>query len=310
MANEEKIVNKIIPVETIIKVANYMEDLKEEYQKMMENDKQINSRIKYSEQVYEYKEGSRPKVEYMIEFKDGKEVKEEGYNWFIGNLNNLNLIKRIKIYLFTSYSSNMIEKEHYEYMRLHVWAIFYEDSVSVKVEGKNIEEKIYKIHSELKGIIENNDERYNKTIKNRNLRMQSFCLSIGFILSYIIYFIIIANKSKIPDGFIKILNNKMAIVIGQWIISAITGNIFGFPVMLSLYRNIVPKTKYSHIDKSSRKAVYVDNIDDYISHDEVQIGKFANNITNREKIEKIYKITSKIVLAQAVISVLLLVLLK
>ena len=68
--------------------------------------------------------------------------------------------------------------------------------------------------------------------------------------------------------------------------------------------------KYSHYSRSSHKSVYVDNLEDYTSHDEVQIGKFANNGKNRVIIEKIYKITSKIVLVQLAISILLFFILK
>lgn len=80
--------------------------------------------------------------------------------------------------------------------------------------------------------------------------------------------------------------------------------------MLALYRNILPKAKYSHYSRSSHKSVYVDNLEDYTSHDEVQIGKFANNGKNRVIIEKIYKITSKIVLVQLAVSILLFFILK
>ena len=77
-----------------------------------------------------------------------------------------------------------------------------------------------------------------------------------------------------------------------------------------LYRNILPKTKYSHYSKSSHKFVYVDDIEDFTSHNEVQIGKFTDNGKNRELIEKIYKITNKIVLIQLVISILLFFIIK
>lgn len=36
MANEEKIVNKIVPIETIIEIANYLESQNEEYSKLYE----------------------------------------------------------------------------------------------------------------------------------------------------------------------------------------------------------------------------------------------------------------------------------
>ena len=42
MASEEKIVNKIIPIETIVEVANYLEDQKEEYKRLFEKDAEKN----------------------------------------------------------------------------------------------------------------------------------------------------------------------------------------------------------------------------------------------------------------------------
>lgn len=309
MASEEKIVNKIIPIETIIEVANYLEDQKEEYQRIFEKEEQKNAGLKYSEQVYEYK-GDNPKVQYTIRFKDGREITEADYNWFVGMLNNLNLIEQITFYSTISYSSNARTREHYEYMHLYTWVHFREDTTTIRVDGKNMEEQVYRVHSYLRGTIENNDDRYNKTVKNRKLRIQSLCFSIGFVLSYIIYFILIANKNKIPVELANYLDNKMIIIIGQWFISAVVGNILGLPIMLALYRNILPKAKYSHYSKSSHKSVYVDNVEDFVAHNEVQIGKFANNRKNREIIEKIYKITSKIVLVQVAISILLFFILK
>lgn len=309
MASEEKIVNKIIPIETIIEVANYLEDQKEEYQRIFEKEEQRNAGLKYSEQVYEYK-GDNPKVQYTIRFKDGREITEADYNWFVGMLNNLNSIEQITFYSTISYSSNARTREHYEYMHLYTWVHFREDTTTIRVDGKNMEEQVYRVHSYLRGTIENNDDRYNKTVKNRKLRIQSLCFSIGFVLSYIIYFILIANKNKIPVELSSYLDNKMVIIIGQWFISALVGNILGLPIMLALYRNILPKAKYSHYSKSSHKSVYVDDVEDFVAHNEVQIGKFANNGKNREIIEKIYKITSKIVLVQVAISILLFFILK
>ena len=53
--DEEKIVNKIIPIETIVEIANYLDDQSEEYQRLFEKDKQKNEGLKYNEQVYDYK---------------------------------------------------------------------------------------------------------------------------------------------------------------------------------------------------------------------------------------------------------------
>lgn len=308
MAREESIVNKIIPIDTIIEVANYLENQKEEYSKLFEIDQQKNKDLKYDEQVYEYKE-LNSKTEYTIRFKDGKEVTKSDYDWFINMLSNPKIIEHITIYAYEAYSSNIKDKTHYEYMYLHTWLHFYEESASIRVDGKNTEEQVYRNHSYLKGVIENNEERYNKTVKNRKLRVQCFCLSIGFIMSYIIYFILNGIKIELPEIVIYIINNKYALIVGQWCIAVLIGNLLGFPIMKALYKNIIPKAKYSHYSRSSHKFIYVDNIEDYTSKNEVQIGKFVNNGNNRVTIEKIYKITSKMVLIQLVISVLLCIIL-
>lgn len=309
MAYEDKIVNKIIPIETIKEIAGYLEDQKDEYQRLFENEKNNNFNLKYTEQVYQYK-GSVAKVQYKVRFKDGKEVSEADYNWFMGMLNNINDIDRIEFFYDINYSSNYEQREHYEYMHIHSFIWFTEDTVTIRAEGKNTEEQIYRLHSYIKGLVENNEDRYNKTVKNREIRMQSFCFTIGFVLSYIIYIILFVNKVKLPVNIVNYMNNKYVLVFGQVFISGLIGNLLGYPIMMLLYKNIVPKTKYSHYSRSSHKSIYVDNIDDFTSHNEVQIGKFVNNGKNRELIEKIYKITSKIVLIQLALSILFFFVLK
>ena len=309
MASEEKIVNKIVPIETIIEAANFLEDQKDEYARLIDRDKEKNQNLSFKDQVFDYK-GDTPKLQYTIKFKDGREVTEEGYNWFIGMIGNLSAIERISMNLYIYYSSNSKDSNHYEHMRLHAWIYFHEDHVSLQIDGKNTEETVYKVHSYLKGLIENNEDRYNKTVKNRNLRIQAFSFSIGIILSYILYFILSANVSALGPTIANLFNNKIFLIIGQWLVAGVLGNIFGFPIMSILYRTIVPKTKYSHYSRASRKSVYVDNIEDYTSKDEVQIGQFANNKKKRATIEKIYKITRIIVLVQLVISVLLFIFMK
>lgn len=309
MASEEKVVNKIVTKETILEVADYLEKLKNEYQKKFDEDEQKNSNLPYSEKVYEY-DGSTSKVEYTIKFKAGKEITEKDYNWFEKNLINTKNIERIEIHSTISYSSNIKNKDQYEHMHLYIWVKFREDSATITVDGTNMEDQVHKVHSYLRGIVENNEDRYNKTIKNRNLRIQSFCLSIGFILSYIIYVVLLVNKASIPVVLASYLDNKYVLVLGQWLVSSIVGNIFGYPIMMAFYKNLLPNKKYSHYSSSSKKSVYIDDIEDYISHNEVQIGKFAENGKNREIIEKIYKITTKVVLVQLILSIIFFLILK
>lgn len=310
MANEETIVNKQVELDTIIELANYLEDQKEEYIRLRNIDENKNKGLSYNEQVYQYKCTGEPTVEYGINFKDNKDIQRADYNWFVGSLADISKIKRIDMYFRVSYIDNSRDKENSIHKSISESITFYEDRVYLRVDGTELEDEVYKQHSYIRGLLERGEDRYNKTIKNRKIRIQSFCLSIGFILSYIIYLVLNGMKADLPDVFVQILDNKYAIIFGQWFVSAIVGNIFGYAIMMGLYRNILPETKYSHYNSSSHKSVYVDDIDHYIGECEVHIGMYANSGKNRALIEKIYKVTSKIVLVQLAISIMLFFILK
>ena len=98
--NEETIINKQIDVETIIELANYLEDQKEEYDRLMELDENKNKGLSYDEQVYQYRKMGEPKVEYEITFKDNKDIQQSDYNWFIGNLTDIAKVKKICIFQY------------------------------------------------------------------------------------------------------------------------------------------------------------------------------------------------------------------
>lgn len=308
--NEETIINKQIDVETIIELANYLMDQKEEYDRLIELDENKNKGLSLSEQVYEYKKMTDPKIDFEITFNDNKEVQQSDYNWFIGNLTNIEKIKKIRMYFSIYFKDNSRGKDNVIYRRMTESISFYEHRVYLKVEGTELEEEVYKNHSYIRGILERGEDRYNKTVKNKMVRIQSFCLSIGFVLSYIIYFILNGMKADLPEILVQMLENKYVIIIGQWFVAAIVGNIFGYPIMMGLYRNILPRSKYSHYSTSSHKSVYVDDIDNYVGECEVHIGKNANCGKNRALIEKIYKVTRIVVLIQLVISIILFFILK
>ena len=118
------------------------------------------------------------------------------------------------------------------------------------------------------------------------------------------------SSNSIPADIAQYLNNKNVIVLGQWLISILLGNACSYWYILSLYKPLLPSTRYVGHDSSSHKAIYRDDLDEYMAHCEVQFGKFWDAKIRRNKIEKIYKITSKIVLAQLLISIILYLLLK
>lgn len=305
-----KIVNKQIPISSIIDVANYLEKYKEDYLKKFYDDELKNKNIPIKEQIWLYKYG-HAEVNYTIEFYDGKSITEKNYNWFIDNIKNPKSIKYIELALNIWYTSD-ISNDESQSNSIHVDISFREAfsdlrycDLYLSVETKNRESEAYSIHSNIVDILEKNEERFNKTIKLRQLRIQSFSIVVGLILSYILYLLLIINKSALNPIMISYLSNKYLIVFGQWFLAILLGNLFGCWYILSIYRPLLPNTRYVGYDYSSSKSIYKDDIDEYVKHSEIHIGQFWDADQRRSKIEKIYKITIKIILVQLLISIVL-----
>lgn len=312
-----KILNKQIPLKSIIDVANYLENYKDEYLRKFQIDENKNKNIPYGEKVWEYENGNA-EIRYTVEFHNGKSITETDYNWFIGNINEPRIIKSIRIDLSVSFFSNNNKNGNSnDYNRISAYVEFqdcgmnlkYSDA-SVSVETTNKESEAHNIYSELMNILENNEDRYNKTLKFRKIRIQCFTISIGIVLSYILFVILKINSNNLTNEINDLLNNKLVLVFGQWFVAILLGNLLSYWYILSIYRPLLPETKYAGYNSSTGSSRYTADIDDYIEHSEVHFGKFWDAEKRRNKIEKIYKVTSKVILVQLLISVLLFFILK
>lgn len=302
-----KILNKQISIETIIKVAEYLEKYKEEYDKKFELEEIKNKTLPYTERIYEYENGNTT-IKYTISFKNGKTITESDYNWFIQNLEESSIIKNISIDLYITYytkNPNTIDNVNNIFNKVNISLYFREFDASIDIDTMNQEKEAHNVYSDVIDILNDNEDRYNKTIKYRKLRVQSFCISIGILLSYILYFILNLNINKLSPTVCEIFNNKYVLIIGQWFVSILLGNLTSYWFILSIYKPLLPDTKYAGYNSSTYKLVYKDDIDDYIEHSEVHFGKYYDADKRRKKIEKIYKITSKILIIQLVISIIL-----
>lgn len=305
-----KVINKQIPLETIVKIANYLEKYKEEYDRKFELEQNKNKNIPYGEKQWEYENGNTT-INYTIEFKNGKNIKESDYNWFAQNLNQPSIIKSIAIDLYVSfYTKGPNNAGNDIYNKVNVSLYFREFDVTIDVDTTNQENEAHKVYSEVMNILEDNEDRYNKTMKHRKIRTQCFTISVGIILSYILYAIIKLNMSKMSPFVNEYLNNKYSLIFGQWFIAILLGNIFSYWYILSIYRPLLPNTKYTGYNYSTGKGNYADDVDDYVEHSEVHFGKYWDAEKRRKKIEKIYKVTRIILLVQLVISAILFLILK
>lgn len=173
MANEETIVNKIITVDTILEVANYLEDKLEEYKRLYNEELKRNQGLDRYEQIFKCKLSDSSKIEYEITFIDNKSLTQSDYNWFAGNLANPSLVKRVNIYYYISYEDNSEDIKNSVYRNVHAHITFHDDTIFMTVDGKeleneesNITEKIVDENNTSENITEENNTQENNTQEN------------------------------------------------------------------------------------------------------------------------------------------------
>lgn len=312
-----KVVNKQIPLSSITDVANYLEDYKEKWDKIFQQENEKNKNKPYGEKNYEYENGDTD-LKYTIEFHNGKNITESDYNWFVGNLSEPRMIKGIELYMSIRYNTRSQNSNYNDIYNKITVTLYFRDcggelkysDVSINVDTTNQENEAHNIYSTIMNTLENNPDRYDKTIKNRKIRTQCFTISVGIILSYILYVILKINEDTISPVFAEYLSNKYILVFGQWFVAILLGNVFSYWYILSLYKPLLPQAKYAGYNYSANRGKYTDDVDDYVEHSEVHFGKFWDAEKRRTKIEKIYKVTKIILLVQLVISVILFLVIK
>ena len=286
----ENIDNKIVTIEKIVEISQFFESNKNKYVELFNKDKIKNENLSYDKQDFEYY-GTIPKVEYTVYFMDGRILKENSYDWFISMLVDKKFIKRIDFYLDISYSSDNIERTYKSIATtLILNADEYEDKIRLNVYSNNLESEANIFKNELTNIINTCEPRYNKIVKYSKFIIQTFCITIGLILSYIIYGILLVNMDNLDSIFVEYLENKYVLIIGQWLVAIILGNVVSYGIIYSLYKLILPKVKYSGYN-SSNKSIYKEDINEFIEHSEIQLGRFSTASNLRKNIEKTYKYT-------------------
>lgn len=309
---EDEIANKQIPIQTIIDVADYFEEYKNRYLKVFDEEDKRNEGKALEETDYQHRHGEA-EVTYTVYLKNGKNMKESDYNWFISYLNNPKEIDQIIIHIDIQFFSKSGTSRTSIYDRLNTinGSIYFEDIVNhgskarIYVHTSYQEREANNLYYTADGILNDNKERLDKTIKHRKLRIQSFCISVGIILSYIFYAILSLNASKLPIDISTYLTNKYVVVFGQWFLAILLGNIFSYWYIVGIYRPLLPRERYVGYSRSAGKSVYADDLDDYEKHSEIQIGNLWDADKRRKKIEKLYLITRIILLIQLLISAVL-----
>lgn len=242
---ENKVVNKQIPIKSIIDVANYFDDYKSRYDNIFEQEKIKNKNVEFSEKKYEYENGNT-ELRYTVKLRNGQNMTETDYNWFIGQLGNPRAIEEVFIDLRVSFY-NKSGKENYndQYNSINVTVDFRDARmdlvfVSQEVElfdlsirdnlclGKEIaEEKIMQLLDEA-GLMNWYKELPNgletmvgeKGIKLSAGQKQRLNLIRGILIDKELYFfdeptsnLDIVSEEKMISMIKKYLNNKTYVII-------------------------------------------------------------------------------------------------
>ena len=295
-----KITNKQVNLKTIEQIANYIEDLKEDYKIKFEKDDYKNKNVQYGDRVYEYGKGE-VKILYEIEYLDGENLKNDSFDWFISNFNKPGDIKDMGIkfeisFYTTKQDAREFNGKNNEYNAISMNIRIEENDIRIYANSFKQDDNVNKIFNQIINLFNKNEERANKTIKYRKIRRFCFCTAVGIILGYIVYLPLKLNFINLPNEIKTLLDNKIIFTLIQWFSALSFGHIIGTPCMELLYKNIAPKMSYGGYGK------YKDDLEFYVKEAETHIGKYWNAEQKRKKIEKIYIISKIIIIIQLIIS--------
>ena len=127
---EDEIANKQIPIQTIIDVADYFEEYKNRYLKVFDEEDKRNEGKALEETNYQHYHGEA-EVTYTVYLKNGKNMKENDYNWFISYLNNPKEIDQIIIHIDVQFFSKSGTSRTFIYDRLNTinGSIYFEENI-------------------------------------------------------------------------------------------------------------------------------------------------------------------------------------
>lgn len=307
---DNKILNKQINISDILDAAEFLERYKDNWKQKFMSEESKNKNLDWSEKNYTYYNGSA-EIKYTICFKDGNTLTETSFEWFIQNLRNSKIIDNVYFYLSISFwtkKENGFDSGYYDnHNKIYVNMDFRENKASIDVDTMLQENEGRIIYNSLMGIFDKCEARHDKVIKKRGRIIQFYCIAIGLFLSYIVFgaykFYEMNNLEEIPEFLTVFFDNSLFIVLGQWGIAFLLGNMFAYRSIYKIYEPIIPEAKYMGYDYTMNSGIYRDDVDDFKGHSEVHIGKYYDASDRRNKIKSKYKFAKFILFLQVLASV-------
>lgn len=301
MTNEHRFVvsNRVISVEQIREVSQYLQKTCNYYLDLMQQDKERNNNAYIDNAVYKYYNVSKPEVKYDITYTDDRRVQMTDAYAFESELNEPQFLKGLTMQLYISYRNNEYNEntEH----AMSIYLAFTQTSVYFSTTDKNMDEQSYNMNSYIRGILESGEERYAGIVKNKFLIKNIIGLAAGSILTLILFFVLLALKNN-NDTIEMLFANGITLTLLGWLIAFAFGSTIIKPIIDNLYKEI----DTAHSVYSDMKDIYKK---EYMEKNEVLIGSSCNNLEKRNAIRKIYSISKKVLLVRLGISLIILLIL-
>lgn len=244
---------------------------------------------KFERQVFQNKRTSSS-LTIETEYVDGSIVSGRTIEEFMKSIANIGFEKMQAI---TIHMDMTYEKEHkaddyisnpQNRVMQNVYVKFREDSIYYSVSGENCPYDVDEMKRIILDKFDKLEPRLSKLITKRNTIKYFSRLSISFILSAIL----VGALGFVGSKYLTMIDWSMikyALIPAYFVVSFVLNMFIPSAKLSRLYSLIIPKQKqeYSSYDKAYHK---VDNLKDYVSYPEIQIGSNAKKAGVRNTIKK------------------------
>lgn len=294
----EEIKNKRITKENIRQIAKL---LYERFESLNENFCQYKSesedyKSSKNDVIKDIVVSSKPTLTFDITMKNETESTSDINSFIDYMMNYSKQIEKLSISYYAYYHTNASNNSAYNGIHsqedFHI--TFRPDSIYYSSSFENPSREFMDLLNEIKNIISRAPVRYDDTIKKKNSRENFPSLTIGLLMGFFltIGLFLFCKFSGIDiyiNNFVQTPYFAPVMLVAFLLIGLIIPG-KNHP----LYRQIKIKQRYVGYNSSTREDMYENDIRDFTSQCEVEIGEFSNYGEIRNKIEINYKKAKKL----------------
>lgn len=297
-----EITNKIITIEQIKEVSNYLQKTCNYYLDLIKNDRVKNNNVYFDNAEYKYYTSSLPEVKYEINYNDDRSVQTTDEMTFIDSLKEPQFIKKLTMQLYIYYRDNELNEitEH----NMSIYLTFDKSSIYFSTNDLNMSDQSYNLNSYVRGILESGEDRYSGIVKHKFIVKNIIGLAAGSILTLLLFLILLIMRSNGSDTFETLFSNGLVLSLLGWILAFAFGSVIISPIINNLFREI--DTAESVYSDAKLMDIYKK---EYTRKNEVLIGESYNNLEKRNTIRKIYALSKKVILVRLLISAVIVIVL-